>query len=111
MKRTFNIDVIRTDRYQITIDDSIVNESWIENFESFMWNLDEDHPYQDLAEHLAQLRARYGAHQFYEGFGYIPAEGELVTLDEARARADGFSLKVLSEDEELEFELSHEDTY
>lgn len=101
----FEITVQRTDIYEIDVDEIIVNEEWIKNFESYMWNVDEEAPHEDLAKHIAQMRARFGSDQFIEGFGYIPAEHEYVSADMHEHLAKGFKLKVLSEDDVIDIEV------
>lgn len=100
----FEITVHRTDTYEIEVDENVINEEWINNFESYMWELDDDCPHEDLAKHIGQMRARFGSHTFMEGFGYIPAEHEYVLASEKKSVADGFKLKVISEDEEIEID-------
>ena len=103
-KKKFEITVQRTDIYEIEIDPEVINDEWIKNFESYMWDIDEDCPHEDLAKHIGQMRARFGSHQFIEGFGYIPAEHESVLEEEKESLAEGFKLKVISEDEEIEID-------
>lgn len=100
----FEITVHRTDTYEIEIDENIINEEWIEHFQSYMWDVDEDCPHEDLAKHIGQMRARFGSRQFMEGFGIIPVEGEYLTDKEKESLADGFKLKVISEDDEIEID-------
>ena len=99
----FEITVHRTDTYEIEVDENIINDEWIKNFESYMWDVDEDCPHEDLAKHIGQMRARFGSHQL-EGFGIIPVEGEYLTDKEKESLADGFMLKVVSEDDEIKID-------
>lgn len=100
----FEITVHRTDTYEIEVDENIINDEWIKNFESYMWDVDEDCPHEDLAKHIGQMRARFGSHQFMEGFGYIPVENEYASAKEEENQAQGFYMKVISEDEEIEID-------
>lgn len=102
--KKFQVQVTRIDEYEIEIDENIINDEWIKNFESYMWDVDEDWPHEDLAKHIGQMRARFGSHQFIEGFGYIPAEHEYVLDKEKESLAEGFKMKVISEDEEIEID-------
>lgn len=103
-KKKFEITVHRTDTYEIEVDPEVINDEWIKNFESYMWDIDEDTPHEDLAKHIGQMRARFGAHQFMEGFGIIPVEGEYLTDKEKESLAEGFKLKVISEDDDIEID-------
>lgn len=100
--KKFKVQVTRIDEYEIEIDENIINDKWIKNFESYMWDVDEDEPHRELAEHIAQMRARFGSHQFMEGFGLMNVEGEYFTPKEKESLAEGFKLKVISEDSEIE---------
>lgn len=100
----FQITVNRTDIYEIEVDEKVINDKWIKHFESYMWDIDEDSPYEELAAHIGQLRARFGSHEYFEGFGIIPVEGEYYTSKEENSLAEGFKMKVISEDEEIEVE-------
>lgn len=101
-KKKFEITVQRTDIYEIEVDMDVINNKWIKHFESYMWDVDEDAPHEDLAKHIGQMRARFGSHQFMEGFGIIPVDGEYLTNQEKESLAKGFKLTVISEDEEIE---------
>lgn len=102
--KKFKVEVTRVDEYEIEIDENIINDEWIKHFESYMWPVDEDEPHRELAEHIAQMRARFGSHQFMEGFGIIPVEGEYLTDKEKGKLAQGFKLKVIDEDNTLFFD-------
>lgn len=76
MKRLFEVEVERIDRYTIEIDDEVMDEKFMERFNETFYEFD------DLgrhAEHIAQLRARfhndsiYGGN--YEGYGDIAMRG------------------------------------
>ena len=103
-KKKFEITVYRTDAYEIEVDTDVINDEWIKNFQSYMWDVDEDTPHEDLAKHIGQMRARFGKRQFMEGFGIIPVEGEYLTDKEKESISEGFKLKVISEDDEIEID-------
>lgn len=100
----FEIKVHRTDTYEIEVDENIINDKWIKDFESYMWDVDEDCPHEDLAKYIGEMRARYGSYLSLEGFGWIPVEGEYLTDIEKARSAQGFKMKVISEDQEIETE-------
>lgn len=97
----FEITVHRTDAFEIEVDENIIDDKWIKHFESYMWDVDEDCPCEDLAIHIAQMRARFGP-CFVEGFGYIPVEGEYLTDKQKEHLAHGFRMKVISEDNDIQ---------
>lgn len=98
----FEITVQRTDIYEIEVDENIINDKWIKRFESVMWPVDRDCPHEDLAKDIGEMRARFGSHLFVEGIGYIPTENEYVLEHEKERLAQGFKLKVISEDKDIE---------
>lgn len=98
----FEITVHRTDIYEVEVDENIINDEWINSFESVMWPVDRGCPYEDLAKEIGKMRSRFGRHLFVEGIGYIPTENEYVFEHEKKILAQGFKMKVISEDKDIE---------
>ncbi len=67
-------------------------------------HVDEDEPHRELAEHIAQMRARFGSRQFMEGFGLMNVEGDYFSEEEKKELAPGFKVKVIDEDNTLFFD-------
>lgn len=104
--KKFNIRVIRVDEYDVEIDENIINDEWIEDFQHYMWKVDEDEPYHDLAKHIALMRARFGSHQFMEGFGLINVVGEYYTDKEKEMLSPGFKINVVDEENDVSFDIT-----
>ena len=115
--KKFKCTVTRTDEYEIEIDENIINEEWMEHFRSYMYDFDE---LSEHAEHLAQFQARLGSEQdFIEGYGYVTRDGELPYshedfdkngnwLPEAERRqpTPGINIKIISEDNECDLQIT-----
>lgn len=105
--------VTRIDEYEIEFDENVINQEWIEDFSSYMFDVD-DH--EVLAKHLASMQARFGSSMdFIEGFGYVcrngelpfsPAdyspEGKLLPPDQRRDPAEGINISIINEDDNIE---------
>lgn len=78
MIRKFEVEVVRTDKSVIEIDDGVLNEEWMENFRQFMYEFD---TLEAHVEHIAQFRARFNNGSFYggfpEGYGEIALRGKI----------------------------------
>ena len=118
--KKFKCTVTRTDEYEIEIDESIINEEWMEHFRTYMYNFNE---LSEHAEHLAQFQARLGSeYDFIEGYGYVKRDGKLPYshedfdkngnwLPEAERRqpAPGININIISEDDECEVDVEELD--
>lgn len=67
--KSYNCEVERVDKYVIEFDETVCNEQWMEDFRSVFYGF---YDLDEHAEHIAQLRARFGS-GFMEGYG-IPLE-------------------------------------
>jgi hypothetical protein len=106
--KKFRCVVTRVDEYEIEIDETKINEEWMENFRSYMYPSFTE--YDDHAEHLAQLRARQGE-GFYEGYGYVSVNGSRpfvvgVCDENKESYEDGINIKVISEDNDCDIEVT-----
>ncbi|MDR6195939.1 hypothetical protein [Siphonobacter sp. SORGH_AS_0500] len=109
MKR-YKVEVTRVDEYVIEIDETIINQEWISEFEKFFWDVND---LKDLASHLAIVQATEGKNSgMIEGFGHITRDGELpfscedydsngvLLPEEERRKAEpGFNIKIRYEEE------------
>lgn len=113
--KKFKCTVTRTDEYEVEIDENIINEEWMEHFRSYMYDFDE---LSEHAEHLAQFQARFGEHDFIEGYGHVKRNGKLLHSredfddkgnwlpeSERRQPALGINIKIVSEDNDCEVEV------
>jgi hypothetical protein len=100
MKR-FKCTVERTDEYIIEFDENVINDEWMEGFSSYMWKVTE---HEELAEHIAQFRARFGE-RFIEGFGRPLENGKKPTWAEDDELNKAINVQVVSEDNECYVEV------
>ena len=94
MKR-FKCTVTRVDEYIIEFDENKINEKWMKEFR------DEFYDFNDLrehAEHIAQLRARFGS-SFLEGYGYVLVDNKVPLMaTDKDIIEDGINIQIVSED-------------
>jgi hypothetical protein len=113
--KKFTVEVIRTDEYEIEIDETLYNEAWQEEFGKFMWPLD---GLKDIARDIAWHQMRNGNDRFLEGYGNITRDGSLpfdfrdfdengdLKPEDQRANpAPGLNINVITEDDEYEFNI------
>lgn len=104
--KKFKCTVTRVDEYEVEIDETKIDEKWMEGFRSYMYPF---HDYEEHAEHLAQLRARNGE-GFYEGYGYVMINGSApfavaVCEENVKSYERGINIKVISEDADCDVEV------
>ncbi|GAB3177538.1 hypothetical protein [Telluribacter humicola] len=110
--KTFNVSVIRTDEYEIIIDETVWDEKALSDWSKSFWKADS---VKDIAESLAYAIMRGGSGQgFIEGFGYVKILrfdgtiktqfGEGYTAIEDSQYTAGISLKLISEDEDFSYD-------
>lgn len=118
MIRTFKVEVTRVDEYKIVIDDAIVNDDFIKNFEKSFWELEDD--VESVAKYLAIDQARNGEGDgFMEGFGYVTRDGKLphsmadfdkdgnwLPVEQRRKPTPGYDIIILSEDYDIDTDVT-----
>ncbi|GIN22493.1 hypothetical protein [Siminovitchia fordii] len=57
--KKFKVTVSREDEYIIEMDETVMNEQWIEDFKKVFYDIDD---LQGHAEHIAQFRSRFGVY-------------------------------------------------
>ena len=100
--RKFKCIVERTDEYVIEIDENIINEDWMEEFKKYFYGIDclEEH-----AEHLAQMRARFGDISFFEGYGPVLINGYKPFNKKNSEVQKGINIIVVNEDNEISVDV------
>lgn len=100
--KKFKVKVVRTDEYIIEIDDTILNEQWMDDFRHVFFRF---HEYDEHAEQIAMMRARFGE-GFIEGYGNILVNGKKSwhITDENQVN-QAINIKIISEDDEREIEV------
>lgn len=111
--KKYDIQAIRTDQYQVEIDETVWTDEALESWSSVFIDLENT---QSLAEHIAFLLMRLGYERFIEGFGYIQVQngdgyqysqferddkGNIVPVTEF---AKGIKVIIISEDDDYSFE-------
>ncbi|APH20906.1 TPA: hypothetical protein ACXDAY_002173 [Clostridium botulinum] len=97
--------VHRTDEYEIEIDDKQLDEKWMKNFRECMFDFD---TYEEHAEHIAQMRARFGE-GFIEGYGNPLIDGEKPWFCDKDEVNETININVVSEDSPYETEVEVEE--
>jgi len=92
--KKFKCVVTRTDEYEIEIDDKVLDEKWMKAFKEVMFNFD---TYEEHAEQIAQMRARFGEH-FIEGYGNTLVNGEKPWYTDEENVNKSININIISED-------------
>lgn len=69
--KKYRVEVVRTDEYEIEIDDAIYTDEVIEQWSEHFYDTDEDSRQEDFAKHLASSITSGGKANWLEGFGFI----------------------------------------
>ncbi|MFP7199725.1 hypothetical protein SFC08_02010 [Lysinibacillus halotolerans] len=104
MIRKFKVEVVRTDKYTIEIDDEVLNDEWMENFKQFMYDFD---TLEEHVIHIAQYRARFDNGSFYgghpEGYGEIAIKGKI--RQDTKWPFPAINIAEADEDNEIEVDV------
>lgn len=106
MIKKFKCTVTRVDEYEIEFDTEKYTEKKMEEFRESFYNFDS---YEEHAEHLAQIQARFSGDNFdpfIEGYGNVKRNfyaGEVCPKD--KEFVEGITIVVDSEDKECEVEV------
>jgi len=108
MIRKFEVEVVRTDKYVIEIDDSVINEEWMEQFRNVFYNF---HDLDEHAEHIAQVRARFNNGRLdagdIEGYGVPLLNGKKSPfVKNESVHQPAINIRVISEDNDIEIETN-----
>lgn len=93
MKR-FECEVTRRDTYTIEIDETIMDEEWMEHYSRYFY---EYNSLEEHAENIAQARARF-QNDFIEGYGTPLVNGKKPSFADEKSIQTGINIKVVSED-------------
>lgn len=116
MKTTFKADVIRTDSYEITIDEKVWNEQKLAEFSRYFHKVKNT---KEVAAAISFSLMRKGTGQFLEGFGFIKTlkkdDTEMVQFIqnfrkvEPEDYCNGVTVKVISVDADIETEVEEKE--
>jgi hypothetical protein len=104
MIRKFKCEVTRVDTYEIEIDDAVMTEQWMSDFRKVYYDIDD---LAEHAEHIAQMRARFGSYDF-EGYGIPLRNGEVPHLPDSQKNRlnTAININIVNEDNDIEVEVS-----
>lgn len=114
--KSIKTEVTRVDSFEIKIDETIWNDEALKEWSNVFFPVEN---LEDLAKHLAQMVARLGTGEFYEGFGRIKTsfknleKTQWVTNEKNewvvfREYQKGIEIVILSEDDDCEVEIINE---
>lgn len=93
--KKFKVQVEIIKEYEIEIDETVINDEFIEDFESVMYKLDdEDNKYKSIAHDIARIRA---CDYSYEGYGYPLVNGKKSVIDDGQDNV-GINFTKIDED-------------
>lgn len=102
---SYKCEVERIDRYVVEFDESVINEEWMEDFRQVFFDF---YDLEEHAEHIAQMRARFG-NGFIEGYGIPLEDGEIpywVISDTQKGQVNhAINMKIISEDDYLHVDV------
>lgn len=95
------VEVLVTNRYEIEIDENAINEGWLNDYKENFTNLS---TLEEHAENLAIQRTVNVSRSdtFLEGYGRVRIKNGGFDSKEWEKTADGITIKVLSEDEDID---------
>jgi len=113
--KSIKTEVTRVDTFKIEIDETIWNKEALKDWSNTFFEVE---TVEDLAKHLAQLVARLGSCEFYEGFGRVQTyikDGYKLTqyvkndkenaYEKCNVFCKGIELFIISEDNDCEVEI------
>jgi hypothetical protein len=110
--KNFITTAIRTDEYEIYIDENIWNDEALKTWGEVFHEVDS---VEEIVKHLAFSLMRFGSGSFIEGFGYVKTfrkDGSQHKIFGAGFKeipedeyAKGISAKIIVEDDDYDFEL------
>ena len=106
----YQVTVIRTDVFNVEIDDNVFNEEWAKKFSSYMYDVDIADPAREAAKNIAIQTSRQGKHEFIEGFGIIPVKDSLYSKslkERGEKIAKGVTIEPIIFDEDFETEIEY----
>jgi hypothetical protein len=101
--RKFKCEVTRTDEYIIEIDENIINKEWLDDFRKHFYGFT---GLREHAKYIAQFRARFGEHDFIEGYGIPLVNGKNPRYDNDESSLEkGINIRILSEDQNCDVDV------
>ena len=116
--KKFRVEVVRTDEYEIEIDDSVYTDEFIEQWSESFQDTEEDSRQQDFVKHLAGSITCTGKKEFLEGFGFIKQRFHSMDTDDFLTQyskgftkvteeeySPGIKVEIINYDEDYEIEI------
>ena len=103
----FKCTVTREDEYIIEIDENVFDEERMAHFKRYFYDFD---TLEEHAEHIAQFRARFGEHDFIEGYGIPLVNGKNPRWDNDESSLQkGINIVVVKEDQYCDVDVEEMD--
>nr|WP_315245107.1 hypothetical protein [uncultured Flavobacterium sp.] len=116
--KKYKVEVVRTDEYEIKIDDSIYTDEFIEQWSESFYQTEEGSRQEDFVKHLSESITKRGELNFLEGFGFVKQKYHSMEEDDFLVQyadnlkivteeeyAPGILVKIISHDVEYESEI------
>jgi hypothetical protein len=103
--KKFKCTVERTDEYIIEFDENVINDEFLKGFSGYIFHVED---LIDLAEHIAQFRARFGE-GFIEGIGRPLEDGERPAFANEKELIRAININVVSEDNDIYVAVKEEE--
>jgi hypothetical protein len=100
--RKFEVEVVRTDRYVVEIDENIINEDWMKQYRDDFCSI---YDLRGHAENIALSRSRH-MDSFIEGYGVPLIDGQIPYGVDDEDVQHGINIKIVDEDEDYEVDAS-----
>lgn len=100
--KNYNVEITRIDEYEITIDENVWDEAYLKDWSETFHNAD----LEGIASHLAFSAMRFGTGVFFEGFGHVKTYykngNEMAQFGDFEKYCKGISVRIISEDEDID---------
>jgi hypothetical protein len=116
--KKYIVEVVRTDEYEIEIDDSIWTDNAIGDWSEYFFETEEDNRQEEFVKHLAESITSQGIGESIEGFGYVKQKPHLSKTDDFPEQCSpdgkiivqdqytlGLSVSIISYDKDLKSEI------
>ena len=100
--RKFKCEVITTNTYEIELDETILNEEWMNDFSQYFFDVGN---LEEVAEHLAWSRSVHKDNHI-EGIGYYLQNGKSpFFIEEDKTINTAVNINIRSEDKDVEVDI------
>lgn len=103
--KKFQCVVTRIDEYVVEIDETIINQEFIDNFSRYFWKLD---GLEDIASQMARHQLLHGDSVIYmEGLGNVKRDGKLPWHSQDKEGfTPGLNINIICEGDDIEADIT-----